>query len=92
ISLLEKAGFGGALLYTDPCDVPKSEGLSSETFMVTLNSGGDPSTPGYPSLDGSFRQSRPNLTSLLVQPISASFAKKLIALPKLRMDNDTCSP
>lgn len=42
--------------------------------------------------DGSFRQSRPNLTSLLVQPISASFAKKLIALPKLRMDNDTCRP
>lgn len=42
--------------------------------------------------DGSFRQSRPNLTSLLVQPISASFAKKLIALPKLRMNNDTCSP
>ncbi|XP_026645553.1 inactive N-acetylated-alpha-linked acidic dipeptidase-like protein 2 [Microtus ochrogaster] len=92
ISLLEKAGFGGALLYTDPCDVPQSEDLSSETFMVTLNPGGDPSTPGYPSLDGNFRQSRPNLTSLLVQPISASFAKKLIALPKLRMDDDTCSP
>ncbi|XP_051041671.1 inactive N-acetylated-alpha-linked acidic dipeptidase-like protein 2 [Phodopus roborovskii] len=92
LSLLEKAGFGGALLYTDPCDVPTSEDLSSETFMVTLNPGGDPSTPGYPSLDGSFRQSRPNLTSLLVQPISASFAKKLIGLPKLRMDNDACSP
>ncbi|XP_040610555.1 inactive N-acetylated-alpha-linked acidic dipeptidase-like protein 2 isoform X1 [Mesocricetus auratus] len=92
LSLLEKAGFGGALLYTDPCDIPKSEDLSSETFMVTLNPGGDPSTPGYPSLDGSFKQSRPNLTSLLVQPISASFAQKLIGLPKLRMDNDACSP
>ncbi|XP_051013700.1 inactive N-acetylated-alpha-linked acidic dipeptidase-like protein 2 [Acomys russatus] len=51
ISLLEKAGFGGALLYTDPCDVPKSADLSSESFMVTLNPGGDPSTPGYPSLE-----------------------------------------
>ncbi|XP_015856388.1 inactive N-acetylated-alpha-linked acidic dipeptidase-like protein 2 isoform X3 [Peromyscus maniculatus bairdii] len=92
ISLLEKAGFGGALLYTDPCDIPKSGDLSAETFMVTLNPGGDPSTPGYPSLDGSFRHSRPNLTSLLVQPISVSFAKKLIPLPKLRMDDDACRP
>ncbi|KAL1777818.1 inactive N-acetylated-alpha-linked acidic dipeptidase 2, partial [Sigmodon hispidus] len=92
ISLLEKAGFGGALLYIDPCDVTKSEDLSSETFMVTLNPGGDPSTPGYPSVDGSFRQRRKNLTSLLVQPISAFLAKKLIAFPKLRMDNDVCSP
>ena len=42
--------------------------------------------------DGSFRQSRPNLTSLLVQPISASLVKMLISLPKLIMDKDVCSP
>ncbi|XP_031232306.1 inactive N-acetylated-alpha-linked acidic dipeptidase-like protein 2 isoform X2 [Mastomys coucha] len=49
ISLLERAGFGGALLYIDPCDVPESAVIRSEPFMVTLNPGGDPSTPGYPS-------------------------------------------
>ncbi|XP_055482081.1 inactive N-acetylated-alpha-linked acidic dipeptidase-like protein 2 [Psammomys obesus] len=92
ISLLEKAGFRGALLYTDPCDIPKPADLSSESFMVTLNPGGDPSTPGYPSLDGSFRQNRPNLTHLLVQPISASLAKVLISSPKLRVENDACRP
>lgn len=92
ISLLEKAGFGGALLYIDPCDARDSAVLSSEPFMVTLNPGGDPSTPGYPSHDESFRQSRPNLTSLLVQPISASLATVLVSSPKLRMDKDVCRP
>ncbi|NP_001313217.1 inactive N-acetylated-alpha-linked acidic dipeptidase-like protein 2 [Mus musculus] len=92
ISLLEKAGFGGALLYIDPCDAAESSVLSSEPFVVTLNPGGDPSTPGYPSHDGSFRKSRTNLTSLLVQPISPSLVKMLISLPKLKMDKDACSP
>ncbi|CAD7690999.1 unnamed protein product [Nyctereutes procyonoides] len=51
LSLLEKAGFGGVLLYVDPCDLPKTANLSYEAFMVSLNPGGDPSTPGYPSVD-----------------------------------------
>ncbi|XP_057356058.1 inactive N-acetylated-alpha-linked acidic dipeptidase-like protein 2 isoform X4 [Manis pentadactyla] len=51
LSLLEKAGFGGVLLYIDPCDLPKSANLSYDTFMVSLNPGGDPSTPGYPSIE-----------------------------------------
>ncbi|XP_029416404.1 inactive N-acetylated-alpha-linked acidic dipeptidase-like protein 2 isoform X1 [Nannospalax galili] len=91
ISLLEKAGFGGVLLYVDPCDSPKTADVSSETFMVTLNPGGDPSTPGYPSLDGGVRQSRPNLTSLLVQPIAASLVAKLISLPTQGVKSDGCS-
>ncbi|KAM9604261.1 inactive N-acetylated-alpha-linked acidic dipeptidase-like protein 2 isoform 1-T1 [Trichechus inunguis] len=92
LSLLEKAGFGGILLYTDPCDLPNTENLSYETFMVSLNPGGDPSTPGYPSVGGSFRQNRSNLTSLLVQPISASLVAKLISSPKEKTQNDVCSP
>ncbi|XP_017358334.1 inactive N-acetylated-alpha-linked acidic dipeptidase-like protein 2 isoform X3 [Cebus imitator] len=92
LSLLEKAGFGGVLLYIDPCDLPKTVNPSHDTFMVSLNPGGDPSTPGYPSVDGSFRQSRSNVTSLLVQPISASLVAKLISSPKARTKNDVCSP
>uniref|UniRef100_A0A8I5NDV0 N-acetylated alpha-linked acidic dipeptidase like 2 n=2 Tax=Papio anubis TaxID=9555 RepID=A0A8I5NDV0_PAPAN len=92
LSLLEKAGFGGVLLYIDPCDLPKTVNPSHDTFMVSLNPGGDPSTPGYPSVDGSFRQSRSNLTSLLVQPISASLVAKLISSPKAGTKNDACSP
>nr|XP_008173382.1 inactive N-acetylated-alpha-linked acidic dipeptidase-like protein 2 [Chrysemys picta bellii] len=50
LSLLEEAGFGGVLLYVDPCDLPKTQNLSDKAFMVSLNNGGDPSTPGYPSI------------------------------------------
>nr|XP_008520359.1 PREDICTED: inactive N-acetylated-alpha-linked acidic dipeptidase-like protein 2 [Equus przewalskii] len=92
LSLLEKAGFGGVLLYIDPCDLPKTTNLSYDTFMVSLNPGGDPSTPGYPSVDGSFRQNRSDLTSLLVQPISASLVAKLISSPQDRTKNGVCSP
>ncbi|XP_039112638.1 inactive N-acetylated-alpha-linked acidic dipeptidase-like protein 2 [Hyaena hyaena] len=92
LSLLEKAGFGGVLLYIDPCDLPKTADLNYDTFMVSLNPGGDPSTPGYPSVDGSFRQNRPNLTTLLVQPISASLVAKLISSPNSRTKNGICSP
>ncbi|XP_010630728.1 inactive N-acetylated-alpha-linked acidic dipeptidase-like protein 2 isoform X4 [Fukomys damarensis] len=92
ISLLEEAGFGGVLLYIDPCDLPKTVNSNYDTFMVTLNPGGDPSTPGYPSVDGSFRQNRSNLTSLLVQPISASLVAKLISLPTAGTKSDICSP
>ncbi|XP_045395651.1 inactive N-acetylated-alpha-linked acidic dipeptidase-like protein 2 isoform X3 [Lemur catta] len=92
LSLLENAGFGGVLLYIDPCDLPKTANFSHDTFMVSLNPGGDPSTPGYPSADGSFRQSRSNLTSLLVQPISASLVATLISSVKTRTKSDVCSP
>lgn len=92
LSLLEKAGFGGVLLYIDPCDLPKTANLSQDSFMVSLNPGGDPSTPGYPSADGSFRQNRSNLTSLLVQPISASLVAKLVSPSKDRMINGACVP
>uniref|UniRef100_A0A8C3UBC2 N-acetylated alpha-linked acidic dipeptidase like 2 n=1 Tax=Catharus ustulatus TaxID=91951 RepID=A0A8C3UBC2_CATUS len=92
LSLLEDAGFGGALLYTDPCDLPKTADLADKAFMVSLNSGGDPSTPGYASIDGSYRQNRLNLTTLLVQPISAVLARKLISLTEDTAQKDKCTP
>ncbi|XP_067851433.1 inactive N-acetylated-alpha-linked acidic dipeptidase-like protein 2 isoform X2 [Heptranchias perlo] len=79
LSLLLEAGFGGALVYIDPCDSPQTERIGDETFWISLNPGGDPSTPGYPSINGSFREHRTNLTSLLVQPIAASLAKALLS-------------
>uniref|UniRef100_UPI00398E650A inactive N-acetylated-alpha-linked acidic dipeptidase-like protein 2 n=1 Tax=Pristiophorus japonicus TaxID=55135 RepID=UPI00398E650A len=79
LSLLLEAGFGGALVYIDPCDSPQREKIGDETFWISLNPGGDPSTPGYPSIGGSFREHRTNLTTLLVQPIAASLAKALLS-------------
>ncbi|NXM26319.1 NADL2 protein, partial [Oxyruncus cristatus] len=92
LSLLEDAGFGGVLLYVDPCDLPKTTHLADKAFMVSLNSGGDPSTPGYASIDGSYRQNRLNLTTLLVQPISAVLARKLVSLPEDSVQKDRCIP
>uniref|UniRef100_A0A8B9D0H8 N-acetylated alpha-linked acidic dipeptidase like 2 n=1 Tax=Anser cygnoides TaxID=8845 RepID=A0A8B9D0H8_ANSCY len=92
LSLLEDAGFGGVLLYVDPCDLPKTTDLADKAFMVSLNSGGDPSTPGYASIGGSYRQHRLNLTTLLVQPISAVLAKKLISVPENTVQKDRCVP
>lgn len=42
-------GFGACLIYVDPCDVPEDQPLLQKAFGVTLNPGGDPSTPDYPS-------------------------------------------
>ncbi|NXP27722.1 NADL2 protein, partial [Scytalopus superciliaris] len=92
LSLLEDVGFGGVLLYVDPCDLPKMTDLAEKAFMVSLNSGGDPSTPGYASIDGSYRQNRLNLTTLLVQPISAVLARKLLSLPEDSVQKDRCVP
>uniref|UniRef100_A0A8C3EER2 N-acetylated alpha-linked acidic dipeptidase like 2 n=1 Tax=Corvus moneduloides TaxID=1196302 RepID=A0A8C3EER2_CORMO len=92
LSLLEDAGFGGVLLYTDPCDLPKTADLADKAFMVSLNSRGDPSTPGYASIDGSYRQNRLNLTTLLVQPISAVLARKLVSPPEDTAQKDRCTP
>ncbi|KAG7488079.1 hypothetical protein MATL_G00031280 [Megalops atlanticus] len=91
LSLLAEAGFGGVLPYVDPCDLPNEQRLWDEAFGITLNPGGDPSTPGYPSIAGSYREQRPNLTSLLVQPISASLAKELLSVPSVGQESP-CTP
>ncbi len=38
LSLLAEVGFGGCLLYVDPCDAS----FGNKTFGVTLNPGGNP--------------------------------------------------
>ncbi|KAM9460737.1 inactive N-acetylated-alpha-linked acidic dipeptidase-like protein 2 [Clarias gariepinus] len=91
LSLLAEMGFGACLTYVDPCDVPKDQQLLGKAFGVTLNPGGDPSTPGYPSTDGSFREERHNLTSLLVQPISAMLARELLSASSSG-DSQPCVP
>ncbi|XP_070609759.1 inactive N-acetylated-alpha-linked acidic dipeptidase-like protein 2 [Erythrolamprus reginae] len=92
LSLLEEAGFKGALLYIDPCNLPKFQNLSNKAFMVSLNSGGDPSTPGYPSIDGSYKQHRSNLTSLLVQTVSVTLVRKLFISLEEAGENEVCQP
>ncbi|XP_016147667.1 inactive N-acetylated-alpha-linked acidic dipeptidase-like protein 2 [Sinocyclocheilus grahami] len=77
LSLLAEVGFGGCLLYVDPCDAP----FGNKTFGVTLNPGGNPFIREDASTAG--RDSRHNLTSLLVQPISASLAKMLLSAPAM---------
>ncbi|XP_051532070.1 inactive N-acetylated-alpha-linked acidic dipeptidase-like protein 2 [Myxocyprinus asiaticus] len=77
LSLLAEMGFGGSLLYVDPCDGP----FGNKTFGVTLNPGGNPSSQGHPRSAG--RDIRHDLTSLLVQPISASLAKVLLSAPTM---------
>ncbi|KAG7514082.1 inactive N-acetylated-alpha-linked acidic dipeptidase 2 [Solea senegalensis] len=80
LSLLSELGFGGVLLYVDPCDAPPSRQVWNQAFRVTLNPGGDPATAG-------------SLTSLLVQPISAFLAKKLLSSPSAQQQQgDSCVP
>ncbi|XP_026852895.2 LOW QUALITY PROTEIN: inactive N-acetylated-alpha-linked acidic dipeptidase-like protein 2 [Electrophorus electricus] len=83
LSRLAELGFGASLFYVDPCDVPLDQATEHQAFGVTLNPGGDPSTPDLPSSPGSFREDRHNLTSLLVQPISASLARELLVAPAI---------
>ncbi|XP_051528111.1 inactive N-acetylated-alpha-linked acidic dipeptidase-like protein 2 [Myxocyprinus asiaticus] len=73
LSLLAEIGFGGSLLYVDPCDSP----FGNKTFGVTLNPGGNPSFQELP------RSAERDLTSLLVQPISAYLAKVLLSAPNM---------
>uniref|UniRef100_A0A8C7M5Y1 Uncharacterized protein n=1 Tax=Oncorhynchus kisutch TaxID=8019 RepID=A0A8C7M5Y1_ONCKI len=47
VSLLADMGFGGVLLYMDPCDSPSDQSLWHKAFGVNLNPRGDSSTPGY---------------------------------------------
>ncbi|XP_060797529.1 inactive N-acetylated-alpha-linked acidic dipeptidase-like protein 2 isoform X2 [Neoarius graeffei] len=91
LSYLAEMGFGACLIYVDPCDVPEDQPLLQKAFGVTLNPGGDPSTPHYPSTDGSFREDRRNLTSLLVQPISVKLAKELLSAPSAE-HSQPCTP
>ncbi|KAF0042493.1 hypothetical protein F2P81_006025 [Scophthalmus maximus] len=147
LSLLSELGFGGVLLYVDPCDAPPGRPTWNQAFRVTLNPGGNPAIvnsellcfcnvtqarvtspvrlPSVLSLDnfsslsalskddswfccggaailcvscplsteiaGMSREAGGSLTSLLVQPISAFLAKKILSSPSAAQ-GDTCIP
>lgn len=42
LSLLAEVGFGGVLLYVDPCDTRPSRHMGHQAPRVTLNPGGNP--------------------------------------------------
>uniref|UniRef100_A0A3Q3W0J2 Uncharacterized protein n=1 Tax=Mola mola TaxID=94237 RepID=A0A3Q3W0J2_MOLML len=90
LSLLSELGFGGVLLYIDPCDAPPGRHTWHQAFRVTLNPGGNPAMvcPNYRS---HFHPYIRNLTSLLVQPISAFLAKTLLSSPA-KGQGDSCIP
>uniref|UniRef100_A0A8C3AC14 N-acetylated alpha-linked acidic dipeptidase like 2 n=1 Tax=Cyclopterus lumpus TaxID=8103 RepID=A0A8C3AC14_CYCLU len=75
LSLLSELGFGGVLLYIDPCDAAPGRHTWHQAFRVTLNAGGNP-TIGESEVS---RDAGRSLTSLLVQPISALLAKTLLS-------------
>uniref|UniRef100_A0A3Q0RKK4 N-acetylated alpha-linked acidic dipeptidase like 2 n=1 Tax=Amphilophus citrinellus TaxID=61819 RepID=A0A3Q0RKK4_AMPCI len=85
LSLLSELGFGGVLLYIDPCDGPPSRRSWRQAFRVTLNPGGNPAVAGLSKDAGG------SLTSLLVQPISALLAKTLLSSPSTDQEG-SCIP
>ncbi|XP_071370155.1 inactive N-acetylated-alpha-linked acidic dipeptidase-like protein 2, partial [Centroberyx affinis] len=85
LSLLSELGFGGVLLYVDPCDAPPDRHISRQAFRVTLNPGGNPTAVGVS------REAGGSLTSLLVQPISAFLAKRLLSSPSTGQGG-SCTP
>ncbi|XP_028300449.1 inactive N-acetylated-alpha-linked acidic dipeptidase-like protein 2 isoform X2 [Gouania willdenowi] len=82
LSLLAGLGFGGVLLYVDPCDAPLGRSNWNQAFRVTLNPGGNPANA---------RAAERHVTSLLVQPISALLAKTLLSAPSMG-NEDACVP
>ncbi|XP_040284184.1 inactive N-acetylated-alpha-linked acidic dipeptidase-like protein 2 isoform X1 [Bufo bufo] len=91
LSLLEEIGFGGVLVYIDPCDVPETENLKDKEFMVSLKSGGFLSTKESSNYNGNSWEMKPNVTSLLVQPVTISLLRRLFTWTENTM-TDQCLP
>ncbi|XP_034035088.1 inactive N-acetylated-alpha-linked acidic dipeptidase-like protein 2 [Thalassophryne amazonica] len=85
LSILSQMGFGGVLLYIDPCDGTRSRHIWHQAFRVTINPGGNP------AIGEISRRSQGSLTSLLVQPISAFLAKTLLSSPSAG-PRESCIP
>ncbi|XP_018421604.1 PREDICTED: inactive N-acetylated-alpha-linked acidic dipeptidase-like protein 2 [Nanorana parkeri] len=79
LSLLEDIGFGGVLIYLDPCDLPEGKNSKDKSFMVSLKYG-----INQFSIDslktGNIGNVTPNVTSLLVQPVTISLLRRLFSL------------
>ncbi|XP_075876073.1 inactive N-acetylated-alpha-linked acidic dipeptidase-like protein 2 [Nelusetta ayraudi] len=83
LSLLAEVGFGGVLLYVDPCDTPPGRHTGHQAPRVTLNPGGNPTDA---------EDLRVGISSLLVQPISAFLAKTLLSTSTATGHGDACVP
>ncbi|KAM5165140.1 inactive N-acetylated-alpha-linked acidic dipeptidase-like protein 2 [Mantella aurantiaca] len=84
LSLLEDIGFGGVLIYLDPCDLLEEKSVKDKSFMVSLkyginHFGIDSST------DGNSWEMKPNVTSLLVQPVTVSLLRRLFSLTENKL-------
>ncbi|XP_075719775.1 inactive N-acetylated-alpha-linked acidic dipeptidase-like protein 2 [Rhinoderma darwinii] len=91
LSLLEETGFGGVLIYIDPCDIPETQNSNDNAFMVSLKSGGFPFTSESSNHDGNSWEMKPNVTSLLVQPVTVSLLRRLFTWPENTMEKQ-CLP
>ncbi|XP_068137151.1 inactive N-acetylated-alpha-linked acidic dipeptidase-like protein 2 [Hyperolius riggenbachi] len=80
LSLLEDLGFGGVLIYFDPCDLPEGENAQDNSFMVSLKYGTNPVMPFSDNKDGNPWEIKQNVTSLLVQPVTISLLRRLFSL------------
>uniref|UniRef100_A0A8B9HFV2 Uncharacterized protein n=1 Tax=Astyanax mexicanus TaxID=7994 RepID=A0A8B9HFV2_ASTMX len=67
LSRLAEMGFGGSLLYVEPCDVITEQKIWWKAFGVTLNPGGDPSTPDYPSTGENLQYLKKNHNTVQVE-------------------------
>ncbi|KAG1657746.1 N-acetylated-alpha-linked acidic dipeptidase 2 [Nymphon striatum] len=86
----ENFGAAGVLFYMDPKDIGRvpakskipSDAVGMTNARYTPELFGDPLTPGYPSLDFTYRmdQKDVNLPKILVQPISADDAYNILKL------------
>ncbi|XP_018119172.1 inactive N-acetylated-alpha-linked acidic dipeptidase-like protein 2 [Xenopus laevis] len=81
LSLLEELGFGGALVYIDPCDLPEGEN-SNDQFSISLNNGFEPFTSDFSAKYADHGNMTANLTTLLVQPVTVALLRKIFKLPE----------
>ncbi|XP_071998878.1 inactive N-acetylated-alpha-linked acidic dipeptidase-like protein 2 isoform X2 [Engystomops pustulosus] len=89
LSLLEEIGFGGVLIYIDPCDIPETQTFNDKAFMVSLKSGGFPFTSS--DYNRNSWEIKPNVTSLLVQPVTISLLRRFFTWTEDRMA-EKCLP
>ncbi|XP_063772355.1 inactive N-acetylated-alpha-linked acidic dipeptidase-like protein 2 isoform X2 [Pseudophryne corroboree] len=91
LSLLEEIGFGGVLIYIDPCDDSEEQSNNDKPFMVSLKNGGIPFTSESFKIDANSWEMNPKVTSLLVQPVTISLLRRLFTVTENAM-TDECHP
>ncbi|KAF7242659.1 Inactive N-acetylated-alpha-linked acidic dipeptidase-like protein 2 [Varanus komodoensis] len=70
----------------------KYRNVGKKVSELSLNCSSLFPTPTPRCEDGSYKESRTNLTSLLVQPISLMLARKLLSSPAKESENEACKP